>query len=185
MSTPEAIDQLLGLLRNPRPQGEVLRPLISALEQSQPCDLTKQAPQLQGVWELRWSSSKLPYLQVQPWLENLQLLLPRERRAMNLLRLAGPAGGLGTIAVLAELQLEPPQRVGVRFVKGGWMGPRLGPIQAQLMPAINQSFPAWLDITFLSEQLRICRGSNGTLFALLKRLDLDPYALLPTGGANA
>jgi hypothetical protein len=53
------------------------------------------------------------------------------------------------------------------------------------MPAINQSFPAWLDITFLSEQLRICRGSNGTLFALLKRLDLDPYALLPTGGANA
>ncbi|MEN9877070.1 MAG: hypothetical protein RLZZ158_109 [Cyanobacteriota bacterium] len=179
------MDQLLELLRNPQPQGEVLRPLIIALEQNHPCDLTNQAPQLEGVWELRWSSSKLPYLQVQPWLENLQLLLPRERRAMNLLRLVGPGGGLGTIAVLAELQLEPPQRVGVRFVKGGWLGPRLGPIQAQLMPAVNQSFPAWLDITFLSEHLRICRGNNGTLFALLKRPDLDPHALWPSNGGKA
>ncbi len=179
MNRPETTDQLLTLLRGPKPRGEQLLPLITALEQSQPCDLNQQQAQLEGVWELRWSSSKQPYLQVQPWLENLQLLLPSTGQAMNLLRLTGPAGGLGSIAVLAELQLQPPQRVGVRFVKGGWIGPRLGPIQAQLLPALNQSFPAWLDITLLTEQLRICRGSNGTLFALLKRPELDPHSLLP------
>ena len=40
------------------------------------------------------------------------------------------------------------------------------------MKQLNQSFPAWLDITALTNQLRICRGNAGTTFALLKRDDL-------------
>ena len=41
------------------------------------------------------------------------------------------------------------------------------------MRAVKQSFPAWLDITVLDEQLRICRGNAGTIFALLRRDDLE------------
>jgi len=41
------------------------------------------------------------------------------------------------------------------------------------MRKVQQSTPAWLDITVLDEQLRICRGNAGTTFALLKRNDLN------------
>jgi hypothetical protein len=37
---------------------------------------------------------------------------------------------------------------------------------------VSQSFPAWLDITVLDEELRVCRGNAGTVFALLRRHDL-------------
>lgn len=40
------------------------------------------------------------------------------------------------------------------------------------MRDVKQSFPAWLDITVLDKQLRICRGNAGTTFALLRRDDL-------------
>jgi len=43
---------------------------------------------------------------------------------------------------------------------------------------VNQSFPAWLDITVLDDDLRICRGNAGTLFALLRRSDLRLSDLL-------
>jgi hypothetical protein len=42
----------------------------------------------------------------------------------------------------------------------------------QLQRAVQQSFPAWLDITVLSQELRLCRGNAGTIFALLRRPDL-------------
>jgi hypothetical protein len=37
---------------------------------------------------------------------------------------------------------------------------------------VKQSFPAWLDITVVDAELRLCRGNAGTLFALLRRPDL-------------
>ena len=83
------------------------------------------------------------------------------------------------MAVEAELSLVPPQRVQVRFRRGGLLGPQLAGWKANLMTGIQQSFPAWLDITALSDELRICRGQNGTLFALRKRHDLEASALLP------
>jgi hypothetical protein len=70
----------------------------------------------------------------------------------------------------------------VRFRRGGWIGPAVGPLQARLLTAVQQSFPAWLDITVLTEELRLCRGNTGTVFALLRRQDLDPADLLPTPG---
>jgi hypothetical protein len=124
------------------------------------------------VWELRWSSGRQPYLTVAPWLENLQLLDPRQGRAMNLLRLAGPVAPLAGIAVQARISVEGLQRVGVRFVRGGWLGPRIGDRRLQLLREVNQSFPAWLDITVLDDDLRVCRGNAGTLFALVRRPEL-------------
>jgi len=183
-------EELLYLLRlEPRGaanlQGARVRELILALEQSQPADLsTPQAlAELEGVWELRWSSSRQPYLAVAPWLENLQCLAPSQGRGMNLLRLSGPVGSLAGIAVEASIAVEPSeqppsQRVQVRFRRGGWLGPTLGVNRLQWLRSVNQSFPAWLDITVLDADLRICRGNAGTLFALTRRPDLNLADLL-------
>lgn len=179
--------ELLDLLRGsapfaPRPPAQRVRQLIERLERLQPADLAAQACQLQGVWELRWSSSRQPYLAVQPWLENLQLLDPGAGRAMNLLRPTGPLGPVAAIAVQARIAIapEPPhQRVKVRFERGGWLGPRVGERRWQLLRELRQGFAAWLDVTVLDDELRVSRGHAGTLFALLRRADLDPAALLP------
>lgn len=183
-------EELLQLLRlEPRGaaslQGARVRELILALEQSQPADLsTPQAlADLEGVWELRWSSSRQPYLAVAPWLENLQCLAPSQGRGMNLLRLSGPVGSLAGIAVEASVAVEPAeqppiQRVQVRFRRGGLLGPSLGANRLQWLRSVNQSFPAWLDITVLDADLRICRGNAGTLFALIRRPDLNLADLL-------
>jgi hypothetical protein len=91
---------------------------------------------------------------------------------MNLLRLAGPVAPLAGIAVQARITVEGTQRVGVRFVRGGWLGPRIGEQRLRLLRDVNQSFPAWLDITVLDDDLRVCRGNAGTLFALVRRPEL-------------
>jgi hypothetical protein len=202
MDTPEqsaappaarARGELLTLLRKaPRGaanrQGERVRQLCQELERVQPADLAAPGALelLEGVWELRWSSSKQPYLAVGPWLENLQLLAPSQGRAMNLLRLPGALAPLAGIAVEAALTLNPSeapaggpfQRVQVRFQRGGWLGPPLGNARLQLLRGVQQPFPAWLDITVLDQELRVCRGNAGTLFALLRRPDLALSELL-------
>lgn len=181
---------LLALLReSPRGsanrQRERVNTLIAELELTQPADLSSPAAlaQLEGVWELRWSSSQQPYLAVAPWLENLQCLVPSQGRGMNLLRLPGAIGSLAGIAVEATIALNTneanSQRVQVRFQRGGWLGPRLGNRRIEWLRSVHQTVPAWLDITVLDDELRICRGNAGTVFALLRRPELSPSELLP------
>ncbi|QVV68505.1 PAP/fibrillin family protein [Synechococcus sp. LA31] len=182
--------ELLELLQQ-EPRGsanrhqERIKTLISALEQAQPANLssTEDLIRLEGVWELRWSSSSQPYLAVAPWLENLQCLAPSQGRGMNLLRLSGPMASLAGIAVEASIEViaaeqTPTQRVQVCFKRGGWLGPPLGAGRLQWLRSVNQSFPAWLDITVLDQHLRVCRGNAGTLFALTRRSDLKLEELL-------
>ncbi|MCS5691198.1 PAP/fibrillin family protein [Cyanobium sp. FGCU-6] len=159
--------------------------LVEQLERVQPADLEVQAGQLRGVWELRWSSATQPWLKQAPWLENLQVLDPERGRGMNLLRLKGPLGAVAAISVIAELVVSGRQRVTVTFRRGGWIGPRLGGQRLELLASVKQSFPAWLDITVLDDELRLCRGNAGTVFALLRRLDLEPEALLPAEAGSA
>jgi hypothetical protein len=176
-------EELLTLLREggrgaANRSAQRVRALIGQLERDRPADLARDGAWLKGVWELRWSSSSLPYLAVAPWLENLQLLDPERGRGMNLLRLAGPLGPLAGIAVQARIAVEGAQRVSVRFERGGWLGPSLGDQRLELFRQVNQSYPAWLDITVLDRELRVCRGNAGTLFALLRREDLAVEDLL-------
>ncbi|MBU6249726.1 MAG: hypothetical protein KGO47_00975 [Cyanobacteria bacterium REEB417] len=108
---------LLHLLRQ-QPRGSAqqhnqqVKALIETLEGSRPADLATPGAlqQLEGVWELRWSSSRQPYLAAGPWLENLQLLAPSQGRGMNLLRLSGPLGAVaGTVFALlrrSDLRLQ-------------------------------------------------------------------------------
>jgi hypothetical protein len=190
-SSPEPIAgsqarrELLALLRQePRGaanrQGERVSQLCQELERDHPADLAAPGAVelLEGVWELRWSSSRQPYLAVGPWLENLQLLAPSQGRGMNLLRLPGGLAPLAGIAVEAAISVENNQRVQVRFQRGGWLGPQVGSGRLQLLRGVQQPFPAWLDITVLDQDLRICRGNAGTLFALLRRRDLQLADLL-------
>ena len=170
----EQFSDILNLLRLPKPRDADVIPIFAQLEHDYPCNVENQIDDLTGVWELRWSSSNAPYLQVQPWLDNLQILLPADNRAVNLLKLPAPFGG---IAVVAELQIQPPKRVGVTFIRGGWIGPKLGLFKPKLLTNIKQEFPAWLDVTVLTNELRLSRGSNGTLFALIKRHDLNTSEL--------
>ena len=97
---------------------------MEQLEREQPADLERDGQLLAGVWELRWSSSRQPWLREAPWLENLQVLDPNRGRGMNLLRLKGPLGSIAAISVVAALEVCPPQRVSVQFQRGGWIGPR-------------------------------------------------------------
>ena len=170
----EQFSDILNLLRLPKPRDADVIPIFAKLEHDYPCNVENQIDDLTGVWELRWSSSNAPYLQVQPWLDNLQILLPADNRAVNLLKLPAPLGG---IAVVAELQIQPPKRVGVTFIRGGWIGPKCGLFKPKLLTNIKQEFPAWLDVTVLTNELRLSRGSNGTLFALIKRHDLNTSEL--------
>ena len=155
------------------------RDLVEQLEREQPADLGRDEALLAGVWELRWSSSRQPWLREAPWLENLQVLDPNRGLGMNLLRLKGPLGSIAAISVVATLEVCPPQRVSVQFKRGGWIGPRLGGQRLEWLAAVRQSFPAWLDITVLDQQVRICRGNAGTVFALVRRPDLTAKDLLP------
>jgi hypothetical protein len=177
------LEELVQLLRS-KPSSARIRPLVEELERLQPADLERDAALLAGVWELRWSSSAQPWLREAPWLENLQVLDPERQRGMNLLRLKGPLASLAAVSVVAHLEraeAEPnPQRINVTFERGGWIGPRLGALRPELLARIRQSFPAWLDITVLDADLRVCRGNAGTLFALTRRYDLNLADLLLT-----
>jgi hypothetical protein len=189
----KASEELLNLLRRGA-RGEAqrqeprVRELILELERTTPANLADPGALelLEGVWELRWSSSSQPYLQAVAWLENLQVLAPSNGRALNLLRPPGLLTALGGIALEASISIAssvsstPHQRVQVRFQRGGWRGPLIGATRLQLQRLVQQSMPAWLDITVLSPELRLCRGNAGTIFALLRRPDLAVEDFLDT-----
>ena len=103
-------NDLIALLEQAPNSGRIA-PLVAELERLQPADLTQQAAQLGGVWELRWSSSSQPWLKQSPWLENLQVLDLKHQRACNLLRLRGSLQDVGAIRVEASLKLFDHKQV--------------------------------------------------------------------------
>jgi len=166
------MNELIRRLKD-QPEDSRIPDLVLAAEANSDVDLSRDLALLKGVWELRWSSATQPWLKQANWLENIQILDPVNSRGMNLLRLSGPLGEVAAVTVEAEISTGGANRVGVRFRKGGWRGPALpGGRRLELFKTVNQSFPAWLDITALTNELRICRGNAGTTFALLKRHDM-------------
>ena len=120
----DARNDLVSILQR-TPNDPSIAERVSALEQSHPADLSRDSELLEGVWDLRWSSSSQPWLRQAPWLENLQVLDPAKNRGCNLLRLRGPFGSIGAISVQADLEVINDKRVEVKFRKGGWLGPSL------------------------------------------------------------
>tara|TARA_Y100001968_G_C19396134_1_gene738437 strand:- start:123 stop:659 length:537 start_codon:yes stop_codon:yes gene_type:complete len=155
------------------PKSKKIAHFIKLVEKESCVDLTQQLDQLRGVWELRWSSSKSPFLNYSPLLDNLQILDPEKRRGLNFLRPRGFLGDLLATNILAELDIIDHKRTIVTFKKAGIIGPKLLGKNIRFLSEINRTQKGWLDTTVLTNKLRVCRGYKGTTFALVKRDDLS------------
>ena len=155
------------------PNSKKILQLIKLAEDESSVKINNQLDQLMGVWELRWSSSKSPFLKYSPLLDNLQILDTEKNKGLNFLSLKGFLGKLLATNILAELDIIDQKRINVTFKKAGIIGPRLLGKNICFLSEIKKTQKGWLDTTVLTNKLRVCRGYKGTTFALLKREDLS------------
>ena len=154
------------------PKSKRIIDLIKLAENDSSLDIFRQLDQLKGVWELRWSSSKSPFLNYSPYFDNLQILDIDKCRGLNFLRPKGFLSKFITTNILAELDIIDQKRINVTFKKVGIIGPQLLGKDMGFFSEIKETQKGWLDTTVLTNKLRVCRGYKGTIFALLKRDDL-------------
>ena len=153
-----------------KPNSKDILSLALKLENKSNFNLKSDIDKLKGIWELRWSSSNAPFLSYSPLIDNLQILNPSKSNAMNLLKPRGVNGIIGT-GIVAELYPLNENRVGVKFTRAGFIGPNIGFTKLKALVQIKKEQKGWLDITYLSKNLRICRGDKGTIFILVRRND--------------
>ena len=77
-------DLLNLLLKSPNSEG--IRNIAEQLEIDHNFSFSNDRNDLQGVWELRWSSSNSPFLKYSPFIDNLQILDPLNLTGLNLLK---------------------------------------------------------------------------------------------------
>ena len=142
--------------------------MANKLESNSKFNLKSDIEKLKGIWELRWSSSNSPILSYSPLIDNLQILNPTKSNGLNLLKPRGIDGIIGT-GIVAELYPLNEIRIGVEFKHAGFLGPNVGLKKLKALARIKRDQKGWLDITYLSKNLRICRGDKGTLFILIRR----------------
>ena len=153
-----------------KPNSKDILSMVLKLENKSNFNLKNDIEKLKGIWELRWSSSNAPFLRYSPLIDNLQILYPSKSSAMNLLKPRGVNGIIGT-GIVAELYPLNEIRIGIKFTRAGFIGPNIGLTKLKALAPIKREQKGWLDITYLSKNLRICRGDKGTLFTLVKRND--------------
>ena len=159
-------DDLLNLLLK-SPNSESIRTIAEQLEIDHNFSFSKNRNDLKGVWELRWSSTNSPFLKYSPFIDNLQILDPFNLNGLNLLKPRGIRSIIGT-GILINLYYINETRIGIKFTHAGVIGPKFGRKNIKAIKEINNEQLGWLDITYLSNNLRICRGDKGTLFVLRK-----------------
>ena len=162
----ELEDQLLNLLLK-FPNSEKIQSIAKQLEIDHNFSFGKDKNDLQGVWELRWSSSNSPFLKYSPFIDNLQILDPFNLNGLNLLKPRGMKSIIGP-GILIRLYYINEKKIGVKFTHAGVIGPKFGRKNINAMKEISIEQLGWLEITYLSNRLRICRGDKGTLFVLRK-----------------
>ena len=162
-------EQLLELILS-RPNAKNIQIIAEELEMESNFILSKDIENLKGIWELRWSSSKAPFLNYSPLVENLQILDPLNLDGLNLLKPRGINSIIGT-GIVAKLRSLSEKKIGVSFTHAGIIGPYIGIRKINALTKIKKEQKGWLEITFLSKNLRICRGDKGTLFILRKIKD--------------
>ena len=161
--------QLLELLLS-RPNKIDIRNIAEELEKESNFTLGKDIEMLRGIWELRWSSSKAPFLNYSPLLDNLQILDTSNLKGLNLLKPRGINAIIGT-GIVSKLRSINEKKIGVSFTHAGIIGPNIGLRRINALNKIKKEQKGWLEITFLSKDLRICRGDKGTLFILRRIKD--------------
>ena len=153
-----------------KPNSKDILSMALELENNSNFNLKSDIENLKGIWELRWSTSNSRLLRYSPFIDNLQILNPSKSNAMNLLKPKGVNEIIGT-GIVAEIYPLNDIRIGVKFTRAGLIGPNIGITKLNALAQIKRDQKGWLDITFLSKNLRICRGDKGTLFTLVKRID--------------
>ena len=159
-------EQLLELLFA-RTDNKKIEIIAKKLEMKSNFLLSKDIEKLKGIWELRWSSSKAPFLNYSPLVDNLQILDPFNLNGLNLLKPKGIKSVIGT-GIVAKLNSINEKKIGVRFTHAGVIGPKIGIKKIKALTKIKKEQTGWLEITFLNKDIRICRGDKGTLFVLRK-----------------
>ncbi len=157
-----------------KPNSKDILLMAMKLESISNFNLKNDIEKLKGIWELRWSSSSAPFLNYSPFIDNLQILNPSRSNAMNLLKPKGINGIIGT-GIVAQLNPLNDIRVGVKFTHAGFVGPKVGFTKLNILAEIKKEQNGWLDITYLSNNLRICRGDKGTLFVLKKIINKELF----------
>ena len=158
--------QLLDLILS-SPNTKKIKNMAEELEKESKFTLSKDIEKLKGIWELRWSSSKAPFLNYSPLIDNLQILDPLNSDGLNLLKPRGINAVIGT-GIVAKLKSLNEKKIGVSFTHAGIIGPNIGIRKIKALTKIKKEQKGWLEITFLSKELRVCRGDKGTLFILRK-----------------
>ena len=161
--------QLLDLILS-SPKTKKIKNMAEELEKESKFTLSNDIDKLKGIWELRWSSSKAPFLNYSPLIDNLQILDPLNLNGLNLLKPRGINSIIGT-GIVAKLSSLNEKKIGVSFTHAGIIGPYIGIRKINALTRIKKEQKGWLEITFLSKNLRICRGDKGTLFILRKIKD--------------
>ncbi len=161
--------QLLDLILS-SPKTKKIKNMAEELEMEAKYTLNMNIEKLKGVWELRWSSSKAPFLNYSPLVDNLQILDPLNLNGLNLLKPRGINSIIGT-GIVAKLSSLNEKKIGVCFTHAGIIGPYIGIRKINALTKIKKGQKGWLEITFLSKNLRICRGDKGTLFILRRIKD--------------
>ena len=164
----ETESELLKILIK-KPNSKQILSMAIKLESNSKFNLNSDIEKLKGIWELRWSSSNSPLLNYSSLVDNLQILNPSKSNALNLLKPRGINGIIGT-GIVAKIDPIKNIRVGVKFTHAGFIGPKIGFTKLRVLPQIKKEQKGWLDITYLSNKLRICRGDKGTIF-ILRRID--------------
>ena len=162
-------EQLLELLFS-RSDNKKIEIISKKLEKESKFTLSTETEKLKGIWELRWSSSKVPFLNYSPLVDNFQILDPLNFNGLNLLKPKGIKAIIG-IGVVARLKSISEKKIGVSFTHAGVIGPNIGKKKINVLTKIQREQKGWLEITYLSKDLRICRGDKGTLFILRKIKD--------------
>ena len=159
-------DELLNLLLK-SPNSEKIQAIVEKLELNSNFAFSRNINDLKGVWELRWSSSNSLFLKNYPFIDNLQFLDPLNLNGLNLFKPKGIKSITGT-GILIRLNYINEKKIGVKFTHAGVIGPKFGRKNIKAMKEINNEQLGWLEITYLSNRIRICRGDKGTLFVLRK-----------------
>jgi hypothetical protein len=143
---------------------------------------------LGGDWRLLYTTSKdLLSFDRFPLLQSGQIyqcIRPEESKVYNIAEVIGIPFLEGLVSVVAEFQPVSEKRVSVEFKRSiislqrllGYTSPTsyIDKIeQGKTFPPfdfkINNSDPnAWLEITYLDEELRLARGNRGSVFVLTK-----------------
>ena len=161
--------QLLDLILS-SPKTKKIKNMAEELEKESNFTLSNDIEMLRGIWELRWSSSKAPFLNYSPLVDNLQILDPLNLNGLNLLKPKVINSIIGT-GIVAKLRSLNEKKIGVSFTHAGIIGPNIGIRKINALTKIKKEQKGLLEITFLSKDLRICRGDKGTLFILRRMKD--------------